>query len=139
MSFPEEGQLHRIDRYRLRRALRDVDENGYLAGFGFLHVLRRLSSEFPNENGNRLRMPELRPGGGTPRAGHDVSLRYANQDASEAESRWRRQRPRLELLRRVERYRREWDEWNTLAAPPCAWCRSCETGSGPPKERIRIE
>src|SRR5216684_7862371 len=87
----------------------------------------------------RVYLPERRPGGGTPRAGPDVSLRYASQDASEAASRWRRQRPRLELPRRVEQYLREWDESNMLAAPPCAWHRSCETGSGPPKERNRIE
>ncbi len=56
------------------------------------------------------------PGGGTPRAGRDVSLRCAAPRASKATSQWRRQRPRLELLRRVALYRREWDEWNMLAA-----------------------
>src|SRR5260370_42204219 len=59
MSVSEEGQLHRIDRYRLRWTLRNVNENGYLVGFGFLRVLRELSPEFPDENRNGLRMPEL--------------------------------------------------------------------------------
>ena len=59
MSFAEECQLNRIGGRRLRRTLRNVHNDGYLVEFGFLRVLMEPFREFPDENRNGLRMPEL--------------------------------------------------------------------------------